>query len=271
MRKYDNEKEVEVIIDNYTNKKWGLLKSGAQFGMSKSKTKRILTDNGVKIRTNSEAQRKYSLNEKYFDVESHNMAYILGLFAADGTIRKDSNEIKITLSSIDKEILEKIQLEIGSSRPLREFTTEKGYQNTTLDFCSERMKLKLAEYGVVPNKTTNLIPPIKLNPLFIPDYIRGYFDGDGCITTTGYLNHGIEWKIVSASKEILDYFENYFFEQFGVPKIHIHWRKKEKNKLQLYDLRYSTNFSKQLYDILYTPNALFLQRKKERYEQLIMK
>lgn len=271
MRRYETEKEVEILIDNYVNKKWGLLKSGAQFGMSKSCVKRILVNNGIKIRSNSEAQRKYTLDENYFETESSNMAYILGFIAADGNISKNLNEIKITLSIKDKEILEKIQKELNSSRPLREYTDNNGYEKITLDFCSLKIQNKLAEYGIIPNKTLTLKPPYKLNQKFIIDYIRGYFDGDGCITTTGYLSRGIEWKIVSASKEILNYFENYFFENYQIPKNHITPRKKNNNYLQLYDLKYSTNFSKQLYDIMYTPNSLYLKRKKEKYEELLVK
>lgn len=271
MRRYETEKEIEVLIDNYVNKKWGLLKSGAQFKMSKSCVKRILISQGIKIRSNSECQRKYSLNEDYFDIENHNMAYILGFIAADGNIAKNSNEIKITLSIKDKEILEKIQKELNSSRPLREYIDKNGYEKITLDFCSEKIQNKLAEYGITPQKTLKIIPPYKLNENYIIDYIRGYFDGDGCITTTGYLNHGVEWKIVSASKNILEYFEDYFNKNYQIPKNHIQCRKKNENFLQLYDLRYSTNFSKQLYDIMYTPNSLYLKRKKDKYEELLLK
>ena len=110
-----------------------------------------------------------------------------------------------------------------------------------------------------------------MNEDFIPDYIRGYFDGDGCITRTGYNGNGIEFKIVSASKEILVFFEDYFNKKYKQNKSHIYTRKKEESKLQLYDLKYSTNFSKELYNILYTPNSLYLKRKKEKYEQLLMK
>ena len=175
MRRYETEKEIEVLIDNYVNKKWGLLKSGAQFKMSKSCVKRILISQGIKIRSNSECQRKYSLNEDYFDIENHNMAYILGFIAADGNIAKNSNEIKITLSIKDKEILEKIQKELNSSRPLREYIDKNGYEKITLDFCSEKIQNKLAEYGITPQKTLKIIPPYKLNENYIIDYIRGYF------------------------------------------------------------------------------------------------
>lgn len=271
MKKYNETREqIEKIVDNYVNKKYGILKSGAEFDFSKNLTKRILVENGVKIRDNAEAHRKYSLNENYFNTESSNMAYILGFIAADGTIREKSNEVKITLSSVDKEILEKIREELNSGRPLREYEDNKGYSKIELDFTSPIIKEKLKEYGIVPQKTSLLKPPYKLDEKYMPDYIRGYFDGDGSVSKTGYHNNGLEFRIVSASKEILIFFEDFFYKKYNQSKSHIYPRKKEENKIQLYDLRYSTLFSKELYNILYTPNSLYLKRKKEKYKQLLM-
>lgn len=272
MKKYkETPEQIEILIDNYINKKWGLLKSGSQFNMSKNLVKRILVENGIKIRDNAEAHRKYSLNEEYFDTQSHNMAYIVGFIAADGTMRKKGNGIKIGLSAIDKEILEKIKNELNSGRPIREYEDNKGYSKVELDFSSSHIQDELRKYGIVPNKTALLKPPSLLKEDYIIDYIRGYFDGDGSISKTGYLNNGVEFRIVSASLEILKFFQNFFHQKYGQNLSHIYPRKKEDNELQLYDLRYSTNFSKELYKILYTPNCLCLKRKKDKYEQLLKK
>lgn len=271
MKKYiATQKEIDILINNYVNKKWGLLKSGAELGLGKRVVKRILQENGIKIRDNSQAHRVYQINDNYFDIESHNMAYILGFLASDGNVSTKDNKIKIGLSAVDKEILKQIKEELQSTRPLYEYTTTKGYDVIELVFNSAHIKRKLAEYGIIPNKTFTLQPPFKLKKEYIIDYIRGFFDGNGTICKTGYLNHGKEFRIVSASKEILEFFENYFYEEYGQSKSHIYPRKKREGFAQLYDLKYSTDFTKQLYNILYTPNSLYLKRKKEKYEQLLL-
>ena len=271
MKKYvATQEEIDILINNYVNKKWGLLKSGAELGLGKKVVKRILVENGVKIRDNAEAHKKYEINDDYFDVESHNMAYILGFLASDGNVSSKDNKIKIGLSSVDKEILERIRKELGSTRPLYEYTTNQGYNIVELTFSSAKIKNKIAEYGIIPNKTLTLRPPYKLQDKYIIDYIRGYFDGDGSICKTGYLKHGKEFRIVSASKDILVFFEDYFYNKYGQSKNHIYPRNKKDGYLQLYDLRYSTDFTKQLYNILYTPNSLYLKRKKDKYKQLLM-
>ena len=42
-----------------------------------------------------EIERKYLVNDNYFDIENERMAYLLGFLASDGTVRKNSNEIKL--------------------------------------------------------------------------------------------------------------------------------------------------------------------------------
>lgn len=272
MKKYNaTQEEIDILINNYVNKKWGLLKSGAELGLGKKKVKRILIENGIKIRDNAEAHRIYTINDNYFNIESHNMAYILGFLASDGNISAKDNKIKIGLNAIDKEILEKIQKELQSNRPLYEYETPQGYKVVELVFNSAKIKKKLAEYNITPNKSLTLRPPVKLDEKYVIDYIRGFFDGDGSIVKTGYKNHGIEFRIVSASKDILLFFEAYFHNYYNQSLSHIYPRKKQEGYAQLYDLKYSTEFSKQLYDIMYTPNSLYLQRKKDKYEQLLMK
>lgn len=80
--------------------------------------KRNLIANNIKIRTRSEQniitnmRRKKSVNDNYFDNIGVNQAWLMGFIAADGTIRRERNSIKIGLSSVDKEILEKIKKEL---------------------------------------------------------------------------------------------------------------------------------------------------------------
>lgn len=50
-------------------------------------------------------QRKYSVKDNYFDKENPRMAYLLGLLAADGCVRKNTNELKLSFSSIDRDFL----------------------------------------------------------------------------------------------------------------------------------------------------------------------
>ena len=106
---------VEKILDFYCNKQYGQQKVAKLTGVSISSIRKTLVENHVHIRSFSEAakasaqyRRKYEVNDKYFDKQTKNSVYLLGFIAADGTVSKDSNQIKIGLSSVDKEFLEAI-------------------------------------------------------------------------------------------------------------------------------------------------------------------
>lgn len=70
--------------------------------------KTILQENGIYIRNYIESKdnsRKYSIDDNYFKTQSHNMAYILGLLAADGSVSSKENGVFIQLKADDKKFL----------------------------------------------------------------------------------------------------------------------------------------------------------------------
>ena len=127
--------------------------------------------------------RKYDLNENYFKVlDTPEKAYVLGFLYADGcvSIIGYSNHVKITQLSERKDILLKIRDCLGSNAELR---LNKNAKNETyvVNFHSKILCEDLIKLGCVPNKSL-----ILQFPNFIPDnlmnhFIRGVFDGDGCI------------------------------------------------------------------------------------------
>lgn len=211
-------------------------------------------------------------NHDYFkkENESANMAWLLGFLAADGCIEKDRNVIKLSLSSIDREILEKIRLEINLKSEVKDYITSKGYNVSKIQWSSAEHKKDLAYYGIIPQKTFKLTPPYNLNRKFWKDYIRGYWDGDGSITIKPYEYNTLQWQITSATPEILEFIINYFYEDYNIPKVNIHSFKRGEKTLFL--LQYSTNASIKIYDIFYYDKKnLNLQRKKEHYTSVIQK
>ena len=163
---------------------------------------------------------KFPVKEDYFDTENEKMAYILGILASDGTVRKNRNEIKLTLSAVDKEYLETLRNEVGG-RDIKEYQDQKGFKNVTWIFTSKRIKEALEKYNIVPEKTYSFTFPKKLNKKYWRDFIRGYFDGDGCISTAG--PSAIRFQIGSKTKDVLETIVSYF-EECGIPKTQIYKR-----------------------------------------------
>lgn len=268
-KKSYTEEQKRIVLKEYIENKRGQIACGKIAGVSATIVKRILQDNNVHIRNFSEAatvsneNRSLYKKEDYFSKESSNMAWILGFLAADGCIHKDKNQISIKLSSVDREILEKIKSEIKIERPITEYVTQDGFPISCLTWTCAQHKSDLAKYNIVPQKTFVLSPPYNLNKKYWIDFIRGYFDGDGSISlihNKGYTS--IRWQVCSATKEILEFIVNYFYE-LGIDKINI------QKKDNTFFIQYSTLSSRRIYQILYTDNSLYLKRKKEKFEKIL--
>jgi hypothetical protein len=116
MENYFTEEQEKLIIKLYTEEHRGQLYCAKAVGKTNvKKVKEVLKKYNIPIRTFSEAatlsniNRTLYKNKDYFKHQSHNMAWILGFLAADGTVSSSDNTIKIALSAKDKEILERIK------------------------------------------------------------------------------------------------------------------------------------------------------------------
>ena len=274
-------KQIElIVIDNYVNKKFGQLKSGKQFGLSAQMVKKILLKNNIQIRnlhesicvanqTNDRTTQHYEKNLNFFKKESPSMAWVLGFLASDGNVSKNGNRIRIELSVVDKEILEKIKNAMGIENPIRIREDKRGFIFASLEWACAEHKKDLRKYNIIPKKTYTLLPPVELDERFYIDYIRGYFDGDGTINLNSSKGKkSLRWSICGASKPLLEWIIKILQERYNIPPVNIH--KDSSHEKNFYSFVYSTNATRKIYDILYTDSSLFLQRKKEKYEKLLL-
>jgi hypothetical protein len=122
--------------------------------------------------------KKYTINKnKLFD--NNITAYILGLYAADGSNEKSS--ISLGLQSLDYEIIKKISNYFNYTGPL--YTMKKTKSNekdqVRLTISDSNFRKFFEERGIVKNKTINYqVPNIYL---YNSNFWRGMVDGDGCI------------------------------------------------------------------------------------------
>ena len=125
-------------------------------------------------------KRTYLLNEELFDnIDSADKAYWLGFLFADGYNQEDRNKVEIVLQSLDEEHLKKFQQFLSTNIPVKHYTM-KGYDKVQISVSSYHMSRALAQLGCVKAKTRIRKYP-NIPSEFNRDFIRGYFDGNGCI------------------------------------------------------------------------------------------
>jgi len=189
MKKLNEEERCELLKD-YPTLQYTAKQLSIKYNVSNSFVCKFLKRNGIKnVRYNTnKLVRKYSLNDNYFDViDTEEKAYFLGLLYADGCnlFDKNNNVTTISLQEKDVKILERFNYEIKSDRPLEfMYKNNDNHQNQyRLTMCSEQISTNLSLLGCTPRKSLTLKFPTEeqVPNHLIQHFIRGYFDGDGCI------------------------------------------------------------------------------------------
>ncbi len=111
------------------------------------------------------------------------MAYVLGFFTADGDMFTNPRGAHyFAFTSTDYELIDKIKEFLNSEHKIG---SKKGETNKKIGYRlqigSKMMFNDLIELGLTPNKSKTIRLP-KIPKLYFNHFLRGYFDGDGCIS-----------------------------------------------------------------------------------------
>lgn len=232
---------------------------------------KILHRCGVQMRPASDRVRKYSFNEHYFDdIDTPNKAYILGLLYADGCNHAKNNGITLKLQERDKEVLEKINIELQNEKPLffinLNMHNDKWQNAYEISLFSKHFANTLANKGVVPNKSFKLTFPTWLNVEFYSHFIRGYIDGDGCISKDVH-RAGV---YITGTKSFCESLANIFENMLGITSYHINipcMAKENNTNTRVIQIN-AFDDAKKLLDWVYADANLYLQRKYDIYKSI---
>lgn len=148
----------------------------------------------------SKSQERFrnDINESFINLNNPDFCYLLGFFMADGHI---DNEV-IYISQSDAHFLHKLQKIIGHNGKLKKDSRSTN-PNYILVIQSQALRELLINIGVETNKKFSA-PYIDCKQ-YARDFVRGVFDGDGCISYT-YISgrfSGRSATITSGSESII--------------------------------------------------------------------
>lgn len=215
---------------------------------------------------------KRSLNQNFFREWSNDMAYVLGFFAADGTMRiTRRNTHFIEFHITDKQLLESIKATVGSSHKISQRVRKDGWKlGYRLQIGSKRWYLDLMQLRFTERKSKVMKLP-SIPKEYFGCFVRGYFDGDGCVyfkehprSDRGTLTWVFSTRFTSGSRIFLTQLHNQL-KLNGLTGGYIY--EKEKG----YELVFSRRDSLALYELMYnnTPHVLELPRKRAIFERAI--
>lgn len=206
----------------------------------------------------------------FFNKWTPDMAYVLGFFAADGCmyVNKRGSHY-IAFYSTDRQLIVTIKKILGVSNAIERYQPKgKRKVRHTLQIGSRKAFSRLTELGFTPNKSLTLKFP-KVPDFVLGDFVRGHFDGDGCISVDlcrrsdrKKLRLSITARFISGNKLFLNHLHRHLTKTAGIKggSICKHNR--------AFRLLFSTNDTRQLYKFMYpTTTAPCLKRKKEKFKQ----
>jgi intein/homing endonuclease len=160
-----------------------------------------------------------SVNEHFFSEWSDEMAYVLGWVLSDGNLRTTQNTLRI--ACVDLEVLEKIAEVMSLTNGISRRDEKNGRPIYELNIGRKQIYDDLIKLGVVPGNRTFCQPRIEVPNQYIRHFIRGFFDGDGCIyihktTINNVVYEQPNVKIAKASEDLIDWIAEVLQGNLGV-------------------------------------------------------
>lgn len=240
-----------------------------RYNISISTIKNILKRNG---RKHFIANKKYVCNSNYFqDINTEDKAYWLGFLYADGYVRlKDnrSGELKLKLKKLDRYHIELFNKYLSSNYLIKDSISKVKVDDiihtsecSSLSIYNTKLVKDLFSHGCLNNKSFKIKMPDIPNNL-IRHFIRGYFDGDGCISSYKTSEQSI--NITSGSLLFIENLKEIF------NSINMNKNIKIKGTDKYYSLTYGSHSDLiTFYKYIYYDSTVYLKRKKYKFDHII--
>lgn len=236
-----------------------LTKLGEREGIDRRTISKHFKELGIEI-INKQNRPKFNIN--VFDtIDTEEKAYWLGFIFADGyigstPIREDKKSVynfELSLALKDIEHLEKFKKFISFEKEI----TKDSYRCRIM-VANKHFWTILNSYGCVPNKSLTLKFPNCIPNDLIRHFIRGYFDGDGCITRHVYINTVSPAINVIGTSDFLNNIINY---SDTTPNIRHDKRHSEETLI----LEWNKDDGVKFINYLYKNSSIYLDRKFKLY------
>lgn len=246
--------------------------------MNKKEQIKFIEDN-YPLTTNHISNRRIR-HDIFSKIETELQAYLLGFYAADGNINEKRKTFRIHLQKQDSELVYLYKDII--SPDARTFTVEEhkttgrngqevnAHESFGVDITSAKLCTDLVNLGIGYNKSYSDLHIPEMPESLIRHFIRGYFDGDGCVTIWLSKEKGKldrvrgKFDICAKSASILNEFIK-FFATYDI-KINLNYLKRD----DMY--RISTSSKKELekiYNMLYKDSNFYLSRKFNKFDHYV--
>lgn len=250
-----------------------------ELGVDKTGFQEFVRKHGITGRLPGTSYRPYPINVNYFkDIDTPNKAYFLGFLYADGCNQripsKNSYFVSVGVKKADIEILKKFAAELGTNKPIQ---FKKNCDFAYISMACAQISDDLLKHGCMPAKTFKIVFPEWLREDLIRHFIRGYFDGDGCISYNVDKKDRVSPVIsMTSRKAFLHRIQQELHGKLDF-KFNTIFPRKQFNPLTVYTHEFDISVItyggrlqiEKFFNYIYDDAELFLQRKYDRMKLLL--
>lgn len=253
VRDYQNGLNIKSLIEKYN--------------LSRNTCARYLKAANIKIRHENKNSQKWKVDENYFNViNTKEKAYWLGFIFADGNVylgkKNYFSAFNFNLTKSDGYMVEKLAKAVSYTGK----TTIKKYKNPNYDsavsltICNKKFCENLIEKGCVPAKSLILEFPSEsaVPEEFMSHFVRGYFDGDGCVAKKNKNTNAIFVSIIG-TKSMMEGISRFLHSKGIKSNIHIH---RKLHTLTIHMMDRVRLFFLLIYEL---SDSCFLERKRKKF------
>lgn len=209
-------------------------------------------------------QNRTKFDETIFDtIDSEEKAYWLGFIFADGYISYNRYSFELSLCFKDINHLHKFNIFMkheNNNVKISNVGKDGKFKRCRWSIVNKHLWNTLNNYGCTPRKSLTLKFP-NISKIWYKDFIRGYFDGDGCITYLLDKPKKVYFpvSVLEGTYEFLQKIKNILDDNS------INQSKIVKRN-NIYALRIYKNNSREFLEYIYGNSNIYLERKYKRYE-----
>lgn len=256
----------EFVVNKLTTgqiaKKYGLKQISIQKFLQKNKLSKSV----------SEGMNKHNLDQNLFvNIDEEWKAYFLGWMYSDGNIyiKSKKHTISLCITEEDKYILDYFNCKIFKCKKRLNYRKAKVKKGTSFlakplwrfQIDSKNICRDLISKGLTPNKSLSIEFPSYISNELMPHFIRGLFEGDGCIQVNNKYSKTIQ--IFSASKTFINSLQFFFKEEINI-RVSIY-----VSKSKVYSIRFGKKEEVQKFKTyIYNNCEQYLKRKYGRFDDI---
>lgn len=255
----------ELVANILNRPQSGVQGKAVKLGLHKSKD--YLKNRYKKLGIMNGQLRALSVDHNYFaNIDNQNKAYWLGFLYADGSVMNINHWkiISVRVNINDEEIIQKFKKDINSDHKISRACSS-GKYSVGIKFHSTQMFDDLGQYGMIPNKTYIDQEPKNIPEQYLSHFIRGLFDGDGCITCANNCRRTSNICVCGVPKTC-EWLKNILHSNLGVGGGV--YKQANTTAVKIYRLS-GVNMVHKFAEWIYKDsNNLFLQRKYNKFKEL---